>query len=310
MELKIFSPKEGGFIKEIEWNNEELKQEIAAKMQDYKTLVYTEDKIKEAKADRAALNKLIKAIEDEHKRIKKLCMVPVDQFGTQVKEIVALIQEPVQLIDSQIKEVENQKKVEKKVEILEFYEKSIGTLKGILPFDKVFKQEYLNASRTMKSIRKEISERIEAVNTDLDTIEGFGSKYELQIKDVYLRTLDLSAAIREKSRLEEIERQLEERRQKEEQARKAGELKEKEQLPDAAPPYREAEKPKETEAYPSQMEDSEEGQALPEANQPAEEIHILDFRITGTKQEVMAVKKFLDDNKIKYGPVPKEGGNQ
>ena len=39
MELKIISPQEGGFVKEIQWNNEELKAEISEKMQDYKNLV-------------------------------------------------------------------------------------------------------------------------------------------------------------------------------------------------------------------------------------------------------------------------------
>ena len=58
MELKILSPQEGGFVKEIRWNNEELKAEIAEKMQEYKSLAFTEETIKEAKADRAKLNKL------------------------------------------------------------------------------------------------------------------------------------------------------------------------------------------------------------------------------------------------------------
>ena len=34
MELKILSPQEGGFVKEIRWNNEKLKGEIAEKMQE------------------------------------------------------------------------------------------------------------------------------------------------------------------------------------------------------------------------------------------------------------------------------------
>ena len=49
MELKIISPQEGGFVKEIQWNNEELKAEIAEKMRDYTGLVFTEDTIKDAK---------------------------------------------------------------------------------------------------------------------------------------------------------------------------------------------------------------------------------------------------------------------
>lgn len=109
MELKIMSPQEGGFVKEIKWNNEELKAEIAEKMQEYKSLVFTEETMKDAKADRAKLNKLKTAFEDERKRIKKLCMEPYETFEKQVKEVIALIEEPIRLIDQQIKEVEERK---------------------------------------------------------------------------------------------------------------------------------------------------------------------------------------------------------
>ena len=71
MELKIISPQENGFVEEIKWNNEELKAEIAAKMKDYRGLVFTEESIAEAKKDRANLNKLKSAFEDERKRVKK-----------------------------------------------------------------------------------------------------------------------------------------------------------------------------------------------------------------------------------------------
>lgn len=74
MELKIISPQENGFVEEIKWNNEELKAEIAAKMEDYRGLVFTEENISDAKKDRANLNKLKSAFEDERKRVKKLCM--------------------------------------------------------------------------------------------------------------------------------------------------------------------------------------------------------------------------------------------
>ena len=220
MELRILSPQEGNFVKEIRWNNEELKAEIAEKMQEYKFIAFTEETIKEAKADRAKLNKLRTAFEDERKRIKKLCMAPYDEFEKQVKELIALIDEPIRLIDGQIKEVEEQRRIEKKGKVLEFYEENIGTLKGVLPFEKIFRSEYLNATKSMKSITEEMQALFDRVNADLDTIEGFGSKYELQIKDAYLKTLDLSAAMQEKARLEEVERRLAERKQ-EEQRREA-----------------------------------------------------------------------------------------
>lgn len=275
MELKILSPQEGGFVKEIRWNNEELKAEIAEKMQEYKSLAFTEETIKEAKADRAKLNKLRTAFEDERKRIKKLCMAPYDEFEKQVKELIALTDEPIRLIDSQIKEVEEQRRVEKKGKVLEFYESTIGSLRGVLPFEKVFRPEYLNATKSMKSITQEIQALIDRVNSDLDTIEGFGSKYELQIKDAYLKTLDLSTAMQEKARLEEVERRLAERWQEEQ--RRAEE--------NAA---REAAEGKET----AQQTEKQESQ-----------LFRMDFRVWGTKDQIMGLRQYLIDNKIKFGKV-------
>ena len=49
MEFKIYNPQEEGFLKEIDWNYEELKTEIQKKANDYMNLVYTADQIKDAK---------------------------------------------------------------------------------------------------------------------------------------------------------------------------------------------------------------------------------------------------------------------
>lgn len=298
MELKILNPQEGGFLKEIQWNNEELKAEIAEKMQEYTSLAFTEDTIKEAKADRAKLNKLRAAFEDERKRIKKLCMAPYDAFEKQVKELIALIDEPIRLIDGQIKEVEEKRKVEKKGEILEFYESVIGSLKGILPFDRVFRQEYLNVSRSMKSIKEEIQALIDRVNADLDTIEGFGSKYELQIKDVYLKTLDLSVAMQEKARLEEVERQLAERKQREEQQAAKKAAAEALAMQSAAGQEQVVE---DTAVHKDVPEKIAEAAQQEEEQKP--ELFQMDFRVWGTKDQLMGLRQYLIDNKIEFGKV-------
>ena len=301
MELKILNPQEGGFLKEIQWNNEELKEEIAERMQEYTSLVFTEDTIKEAKADRAKLNKLRTAFEDERKRIKKLCMAPYDAFEKQVEELIALIDEPIRLIDGQIKEVEEQRKVEKKGEILKFYEGVIGSLKGILPFDRVFRQEYLNVSRSMKSIKEEIQALIDRVNADLDTIEGFGSRYELQIKDVYLKTLDLSVAMQEKARLEEVERQLAERKQREEQQAAERAAAEAIATQNAGGQEQAVEDAAAQAVQGTAAEKRAEDVQYEEKQAP--ELFQMDFRVWGTKDQLMCLRQYLIDNKIKFGKV-------
>ena len=65
MEMKV---NEVILPEQITWNYDELKAELAEKVQKYETMVYTEDQVKDAKADRANLNKLKKALNDERIR--------------------------------------------------------------------------------------------------------------------------------------------------------------------------------------------------------------------------------------------------
>ena len=92
MELKIYNPsEENGFLKAIEWNYEELKTELSQKLEDYKGLVYTEEQMKEAKADRAKLNTLATAIDSKRKEIKKQCLQPYEAFEAQIKDLLAVM---------------------------------------------------------------------------------------------------------------------------------------------------------------------------------------------------------------------------
>lgn len=300
MELRILSPMEDGFVKKIEWNNEELKEAISAKVQDYKGLQYTEETIKEAKKDKATLNKLRDAIETERKRIKKQCMAPYELFEKQVKEVLAIIDEPIQLIDSQIKEVEEQRRLEKKQKVLEIYEENIGNLKGILPFAKVFKNEYLNVSKSLKSITEEITALISKVNQDMDVIEELDTKYELQVKDMYVKTLDLSMALRENARLEEVERKLAERRAQQERERAEAEKRAAEEAQKRAEVQQQI-----AESIPDESDKREIVEELQQETTPNPQTVTLEFRVTATPEQLQKLKEFLKANNIVYGPVRK-----
>lgn len=60
-------------------------------MEDYNGLVFTEETIADGKKDRADLNKLRGAIDNERKRIKKMCMEPYNKFEKEVKEVLGLV---------------------------------------------------------------------------------------------------------------------------------------------------------------------------------------------------------------------------
>lgn len=197
MEFKIVKPDNGDFVKTIEWNHEEIKAEITEKVAFYKSLVYTDDQIKEAKADRAELNKFVKTLEDKRKKIKAQCLAPYDKFEKQMKEITAIVHEPIEVIDAQVKAYEAKRKEDKLNIIKEYF--NTKDFHGIA-FETVFEDKWLDATTSLKSITKSIDKTAQMIETDLKVIEDF-REYKFEALQVYKDTLDLRSAIAETKRL-------------------------------------------------------------------------------------------------------------
>ena len=262
MELKIYNPQEDGFLQSIDWNFEDLKAEIAQKSNEYMNLVYSDDQIKEAKKDRAALNKLISALEAKRKEIKKQVMIPYEDFEKKEKELVGIIRQAVDNIDSQIKGYEEGLRQEKLKKVKEIYKESIGDLDRTVPLERISKDSWLNASTTLKSIKEEIAAIYAKVDADLKVINKESSTYGYEMKEEYLKTFDLSAAMAKKQELEETARK---KALFEEQKRKEAEERERRLREEAAMVER-AGKPA-AEIMPAPMEEPEA--AAPEPVSPA-----------------------------------------
>lgn len=199
MELKIISPGADGFIKAIEFNYDEIKTEMANKVADYKAMVYSDDQIKDAKKDRAELNKLVKAMEDKRKEIKKLCLEPYNKFENQMKDLVAIVNEPIGIIDNQIKAYEDEQKQKKIAEIREYY-----AGKGCdIDLDKFYDKKWENASVTMTAVKTAIDSKVEEINADLKILEA-ETEYAFEAIDAYKKTLDIRYAMSEIQRLKDM----------------------------------------------------------------------------------------------------------
>ena len=240
LELKIFSPQESGFVPEIKWNNEELKVAIAEKMKEYNGLVFTEETISEGKKDRANLNKLRGAIDDERKRVKKLCMEPCNRFEKEVKEVLALVDEQINAIDVQIKEVEQIKREEKRKAVQELFE-SIGFQKFVT-LEMIWDEKWLNASVTLSKVENQMKETMYRIGEEVGTISRL-PEFSFEAMEVYKKTLDLTQAIKKGQELADIQKRKEEalaRQKAEEERRKAEEAaagKESENPEEAADTY-------------------------------------------------------------------------
>lgn len=187
----------------INFNFEELKKEITAKSALYKNMVYTDETIKEAKTDRAALNKFITALEDKRKEVKKQCLEPYNQFEKQIKELVAIIDEPVKLIGTQITDFEDREKDKKKEKIIELFN-NIG-FQPFVKLEQIFDSKWLNKSVSLKSIEDELNSVLYQVGHDVAAINAL-PEFSFEAMEHYKKTLDLSAAIAEGQRLSDIQK--------------------------------------------------------------------------------------------------------
>lgn len=218
MELKM---QEVQFPKVIQFNFAELKEEITAKAELYKNMVYTEDTIKEAKADKATLNKFIKVLEDKRKDVKKQCLQPYEDFEKQIKELVAIVNEPVQLIDSQVKAYDEKRKAEKLDQIKAIWEESNHP--EWLSCNMIFDNRWLNVTFSLKQVQDAITERLTQINTELTTLNSL-TEFAFEAVEVYKNTLDVNRAIAEGQRLADIQK----RKQEEAMRKAAAEAAEKE----------------------------------------------------------------------------------
>ena len=336
LSLVISNPNGGEFLKTIGWNKKEFMEVVASITEQYKGLTYTEDQMKSAKSDRAKLNSMKKMISDRRIEVKNAVMAPYTQFEKEVKEVVALIDEPISMIDSQIKEYEDRVKAEKKQKLEEFFREAAAEYE-FLSFDKIFEQRYLNASVSLNKAKEDIRQKVERIATDFRSIETFTSeKYRGAAKDVYMRTLNLSDALAEDKRLTEIDRrQEEERLRREEEAERLREQAvhvSAETKPDT--PIGKAISSIEHQAFErdvsggnvsNEPENGSNSQGIvsepaktvveppsgnaavndPFAPQEDTKQYKASFTVYGTKAEIMGLKQYMIEHKIKFGKVEK-----
>lgn len=290
LELRIISPQENGFVQEIKWNNEELKTAIAEKMEEYKGLVFTEETISDGKKDRADLNKLRGAIDNERKRIKKMCMEPYDKFEKEVKEVLGLVDEQISAIDIQIKEVEQIKREEKRKAVQELFE-SIGFQKFVT-LEMIWDEKWLNASVALSKVENQMKETMYRIGEEVGTISRL-PEFSFEAMEVYKKTLDLTQAIKKGQELADIQKRKEEalaRQKAEEERRKAEE----------AAARKESENPEDVADTQDAPKEAEENDYTRVVSEPVMRI---DFRVWGTKEQILALRDYMKQNNLKFGKV-------
>lgn len=232
MEMKVIID-EYQLPQELKFNFEELKTELQAKAKEYEVMTYTEEQLTEAKKDRANLNKLKKALNDERIRREKEYMQPFNEFKSKINEIIAIIDKPVAMIDAQVKNYEEKKKEEKQEAINALF--NAKEFPEWITVGQIQDKSWLNATTSMKQIDDNMTGWKNRIETEQKTIESL-PEFAFEAMEIYKATIDMAKAIAEGQRLADIQRRKKEAeaaaekmraeaeaRRKEEEARKAAE---------------------------------------------------------------------------------------
>ena len=288
LELKIITPMEPGTLPEIQWNHEEAKAYTLQKAQEYQSIAYTDADKSAMKADRAQINKFVSAMEDERKRVKAFYNEPYEKFNAQVKEVLQPMRDTIQLIDQGLDEIEQKYREEKTELCRKYYDRHIGDLRELLPFERTIREEYYKRAFKENKLEQAYMDFFGRIREELKALEELPERFRDKAVLEYMKSFSLSDAIREGKRLEEMEKVMEERRlaqAREEEARKAAQALQAKNVPDAPAEPPEPEK-----------------QEAPEEEQP-EPVLFLDFRVWGTREQLMRLRQYLIDNGLKFGKV-------
>lgn len=266
----------------IENNGEEVKAWLTEVMQKYDGLVVTPESIKSAKEDKAKLNKLRAALEDRRKEVKRDYLAPYMAFEEKYKEILALIDKPISAIDTQIKALDEQEQQEKYNRLKGYFDNCMVSSLDVpidVNFDRILNPKWKNKTMKEDALEKEIWDTLCRIKADVEELNSYytGSPHYTAIMNTYVQGYDKACALAYAAALI----QQEQRRQ---EAQRAAQQPVREPEPTPPPAYEPTPEP-----------------PVQEPVQPQNEPRITGvFRVTGTKQQIIALRDFMRENQITF----------
>lgn len=215
--LILKTPVEELIPKMLAWNNSELLAQVEEKLKHYENVSYDDSTIDIAKKDRAQLNAFCKALNDERIRIGKVYSSPYDKFKSEVDGVINRVKEVSEKISTQVQAYELKKQEEKQQAVIEYFKETIGEFSGLIPYEKVHQERWLNVSVSMKSIKADIDTIVSNARAAVVAIEALKSEDEETLKAFYFRTLNLSEALMENERLKQERTKIAELKPKQEE---------------------------------------------------------------------------------------------
>ena len=266
----------------IEQQLAQIKQQVTERVETVTSLVVTEDTVKAVKKARTELNAEFKAWEDKRKEVKKAVITPYEKFEEVYNDCISNSYKTAdKLLKQRIDEVENELKAEKAAEVKSYFEEYLASKSiDFITYEQAGINVTLSAS--LKSLKEQAKAFIDRIESDLKLIETF-TDLKAEILVEYKKSLNVSDAITGvNARAKAV--QEEQARQEAEAEKRAAEAQRVEAIKAAIP------------EAPAAVEAPTEQTAAPAPEQK----FCIRFTVKGTKEQLIALKKFLNEGEYEY----------
>ena len=260
-------------------NAKAIKTLVEKQIELYDISNYSTDDIAKCKQDKALLNKAAKALNDKRISLEKEWNTPFEEFKSTVKETVDLIKSAATKIDSIIKQDEERSKNEKLAEIRKIAE-SAGLNKLEIKLEKVMNPKWLNKSTSIKSIEKEMAEKVKTINESIETLGSY-SDVATAVIARYKENLDLNEAIKFACELQKLNNE-----------KKAAEVESKQEAPQANEP--------ETTSQDDAIDAFNDALGLPPVARQAPELFDRSYVVTASLSQLAEIEQYLDSLGVNY----------
>lgn len=247
-------------------NLEELTGAVNAQAERFRGLIVTGATYKDAKSARAELNKYIKELNDARIKAENSYMEPFNLLKSQIKDLMAILEEPKNDIDAGIKEVEEAEKEAKRAHVARLVEEHGQG------YQLEWKASWLNKTAKDANIIDDIKDLVRQAQEAEKALEADIKSVEQGARMIGAESVPWVELVKTGMPVNEVLDRMAEHKEKQEQ--------EEQEQPTAEP--------------------------TPEPEQPNASQGLMTFtlKLTGTHEQLMELRKVIDELGVYFEEVP------
>lgn len=177
-----------------------------------------DENLRESKKLVSTMNKRVTEMNDKRKEVKNEILKPYTEYEQQVKHIESVVRDAENHVRTQVRDLAEQEREEKRKKIVDIYDKRIQhyDFDSLMGFADFLENKHLNKSYSISKVEDDLVQWLEMVRQDLQTIDKVSkddSEYKNELIIAYQGSQNISKAI------DHVECMREQRRKVAEQAR-------------------------------------------------------------------------------------------